>query len=1019
MKGSEANLLELMDGGKKYFIIPVYQRKYDWKLENCRQLYEDLKKVARQGRASHFFGSIVCSVEGHGSKVEYYVIDGQQRLTTVSLLLLAMRNLLDQHQIVSQDPNLCDEIQDCYLLSKYSHDEDKFKLRLLKGDSDAYKRLFGDEQDFDFSSNLTHNYQFFRDMLLKQEVPADDLYNAIGRLEVISINLDPYDNAQLIFESLNSTGLALNEGDKIRNYVLMNQPPREQNYLYNDYWLKIEQCTKGNVDAFARDYLSIKRRMAPSLKNIYQEFKAYAEGYNQQVEDLLKDMTDYARLYEKLLNGESGLNHPQLDSCMARMNWLDNTVTRPFLMEVLRLNKASKLDKQEVYRVFQVVENYLFRRNICEVPTNALNKIFLNLNREILRYDGTTDRYVDKLFYALLSKRDSGRFPNDEEFTAALASKQVYQMRGKYKAYLFERFENYNTLETKDVFDHLEKKIYTIEHIMPQHLTPAWTEALGPQYAQIHAEWLHRLANLTLTAYNPDLSNKTFLEKRDAEKGGYKISGLRMNQSIAQKDRWSLTELQERNRQMVEQAKKIWSYPATDYLPAQQELESCTLDDDEADLTGRILQRYSYQTVEQPAVSWTDMFEYMVKYLHQKDKSVLYHLASGSTSDLAGYVSAEPTSLRTPLQVDDHLYIEKNTSTATKLNLLRKLFFLYQTDPNNLVFYLRDADSGQAAESARSDLRLQYWTYALPIIQKQNLRRGIFSGVKPSTYNSLSGFFGIGGDSIACIANADGARVSFYLGTSDTVKNKEDFDKLAAHKEEIESFVGASLHWDRANQNKMSWISYSLTGVSINHPEDWPRMAKFHAEWSEKLCSAFLPYLLQLTPQEERIQEIAGDLREWAADREDIQVNLARSTRSYIRFTTPGMSRILPDLPDALSSWGTANHYFYEITNYAGKEIHINFVIDSKNIPDSFRRICDQINNVYPALSTRPMISSCTKWISRIHFKTSIFWFSKSTTKQELLAQANKLLGEVFAFEADLKTKLDASVPVASAEGQE
>ena len=1004
MKGSEANLLELMDGGKKYFVIPVYQRKYDWKQENCRQLYEDLKKVAHQGRTSHFFGSIVCSVEGNGSKIEYYVIDGQQRLTTVSLLLLAIRNLLVQHQITSSDPNLCDEIQDCYLLSKYSHDEDKFKMRLLKGDSDAFKRLFGEEEDFDLSSNLTHNYQFFRDMLLKQEVPVDDLYSAMGRLEVISITLDRYDNAQLIFESLNSTGLALNEGDKIRNFVLMNQPPREQDHLYHEYWLKIEQYTRGKVSAFVRDYLSVKRQLTPSLNAVYRDFKSYAEGSNQTVENLLKDMTEYARLYEKLLTGQSGLKEAaQLDQCMARMNWLEITVTRPFLMEVLRLNKTGKLNEQEVYQVFRIVENYLFRRNICEVPTNALNKVFLNLNREILRYDGTTDRYVDKLIYALVSKRDSGRFPDDEEFTAALSAKQVYQMRGKYKAYLFERFENFGTVETKDVFDHLANNVYTIEHIMPQHLTPAWTEALGPQYAQIHAEWLHRLANLTLTGYNPDLSNKTFQEKRDAEKG-YKNSGLRMNQSIAQKDHWGLAELQERNQKMVEQAKKIWSYPSTDYHPAQQELESCTLDDEDADLTGRVLQRYSYQTVEQPAASWADMFEYMVKYLHQKDKSVLYQIARDSDSDLSSYVNADPAKLRMPLKIDDHLYMEKNTSTATKLGLLRKLFALYQANPNDLIFYLRDSDSGQAAESARSDLRLRYWTYALPIIQKQNLRRGIFSGVKPNTYNSLSGFFGISGASIACIANADGARVSFYLGTSDAAKNKADFDKLAAHKSEIESAVGVTLNWDRADQNKMSWISYSLTGVSINHPEDWPRMAKFHAEWSEKLCSAFLPILKPLTPKEKQMEEIAGDLREWSVSRQDIQVNLARSSRSYIRFTTPDMSGILPDLPDALSSWGTPNHYFYEVLNLAGTELRINFVINAHNAPDSFLELCDQINEFYPA----PIQADDWQW--RTPFHTSTFQLPDPLDHDVLLSGVEHLLQEVFAFESDLKAKLNAKV---------
>ena len=160
-----------------------------------------------------------------------------------------------------------------------------------------------------------------------------------------------------------------------------------------------------------------------------------------------------------------------------------------------------------------ITENFLFRRNICEVPTNALNKIFLNLNKEILRYDNTADNYVQKFIYALLSRKESGRFPDDEEFTAALATKQVYQMRGKYKAYLFERIENFGTIETKDVYTHLDNNVYTIEHIMPHHLTPAWSEALGPNATEIHTIWLHRLANLTLTGYNPNLSNLVFYLK--------------------------------------------------------------------------------------------------------------------------------------------------------------------------------------------------------------------------------------------------------------------------------------------------------------------------------------------------------------------------------------------------------------------------------------------------------------------------------------------------------------------------
>ena len=221
---------------------------------------------------------------------------------------------------------------------------------------------------------------------------------------------------------------------------------------------------------------------------------------------------------------------------------------------------------------------HLFRRNICEVPTNSLNKIFLNLNREIIKYENNTDHYVEKFIYALQSKRESGRFPDDEEFKTVLANKAVYQMRGKYKAYLFERFENYETEEVKDVSTLLADGTYTIEHIMPQHLTPEWIKELGDQAEEIHDTWLHRLGNLTLTAYNPDMSDHSFADKRDDDKG-YKNSGLRMNQKIAERNHWGLEEIQERNAEMVDLAvNTIWPTPVTSYIPAKKEFDSCTLD---------------------------------------------------------------------------------------------------------------------------------------------------------------------------------------------------------------------------------------------------------------------------------------------------------------------------------------------------------------------------------------------------------------------------------------------------------
>ena len=692
MKGSEAKITGFMEGADKRYVIPVYQRKYDWKYENCRQLYDDLKKIIIGGRNSHFFGSIVSAVVPNGSKIEYHIIDGQQRLTTITLLLLAIRNLIAQGKVKTDEEKLDEQINQRFLISPWVSEDDKIKLRPVKGDREALIKLFGDEEDYDLGSNLTINYQHFYDMLKKEEVPIADLYEAIGKLEIISITLDQGDNAQLIFESLNSTGLALTEGDKIRNYVLMGLPAQDQVKYYDKYWAKIEKCTANDVSCFVRDYLSIKQQFTPAVSNVYRTFKDYAEFVSLPINELLTDLLRYARFFEKLLTCKSGLNEQVLDDCLYRLKRLEIVVTRPFLMEVLKLHQDDKLTDADLLRIFLITENYLFRRNICEVPTNALNKIFLNLNKEIISYDNTADDYVSKFIYALLSKKESGRFPDDEEFGLALSEKQVYKMRGKYKAYLFERFENYGTIETKDVYTHLDNSVYTIEHIMPQHLTPAWNESLGVNAAEIHETWLHRLANLTLTGYNPKLSNKTFVEKRDEKEGGYKASGLKMNQKIATKETWGLAELEERSKEIVELAMEIWACPETTFVPLEKEFDLCTLDDENFDLTSRKIAKYSYLTMEQPVTSWTEMLEHIVKFLHQKDKSVLTSLAYSKkeSTDLAVYVTNNESDLRNALKIDENLYIETNTSTTLKISILRRIFKLYKADPLDLVFYLKD-----------------------------------------------------------------------------------------------------------------------------------------------------------------------------------------------------------------------------------------------------------------------------------------------------------------------------------------
>ena len=536
MKGSECRLIEYMEGSKKRFIIPVYQRNYDWKTENCKQLFDDLVKVIKNNRRSHFFGSVVSVYEPSGRNTEFLVIDGQQRLTTVSLLFLAMYNLINNNLIASQDDSLGKQIYEDFLVDKYKPQDTRIKLKPVKNDRKAFGKLFDSVDEHIRESNLTANYNYFYDRIQKQEITIDQLFDAICSLEIINITLNNEDNPQLIFESLNSTGLDLSEGDKIRNFILMGLPAKEQDEYYEKYWNRIEECTKYDVSSFVRDYLSVKQLAIPSQKKIHISFKEYVEQTSLEAEDLLKDLLAYAKRYKILLNG--GAKNKALDACIYRLNRLETTVTRPFFLEVMRIYDENKLDISQVTDVFLITENYLFRRNICDLPTNSLNKIFLMLHREIIRYDGTDVDYVEKFKYALLSKKEKARFPDDDEFATGFAERQVYHMNSKNKIYILERLENYGTSEDKDVYGHCDDGTYSIEHIMPQHLTPAWVKALGEDYEQIHEIWLHRVANLTLTAYNSKYSNSIFEEKKTM-KNGFEDSGIRMNTYNAKKDKWT------------------------------------------------------------------------------------------------------------------------------------------------------------------------------------------------------------------------------------------------------------------------------------------------------------------------------------------------------------------------------------------------------------------------------------------------------------------------------------------------
>lgn len=844
MNGNAQKLIKYLDGASKRFIIPVYQRNYDWKMEHCKQLYNDLVKIIRQNRKSHFFGSIVSVQSESGTMEEFLIIDGQQRLTTISLLLLAIYHLLSSGKMVSRDHQLTDKILKKYLIDEYEPEEKRIKLKPIKNDQKAFGILFDQDEEYIPDSNLTINYRYFYDRIQHGELDIDELFDAICKLEIINISLNHEDNPQLIFESLNSTGLNLSEGDKIRNYILMGLPNDQQTKFYEKYWNRIESYTDYDVSSFVRDYLSTKQQSTPNMNSVYPTFKKYVEDAEvADIEPLLKDLLEYAKRYAFLIKG--GHSDERLNSCIYRLNRLSTSVTRPFLLEVIRLSESGALTADELIEVFHFTESYLFRRAICDLPTNALNKIFLLLHREIIRFDGDESHYVEKFKYALLSKRERTRFPSDEEFAECMSTRNIYGMNPKNKLYLFERLENSETSETKDVWGHLDRGEYSIEHIMPQHLTAAWIVSLGDNYEAIHTNWLHRLANLTLTAYNSRYSNSPFAEKRDMPHG-FKDSGLRINQWVGRKEQWGLPELEERDQLLKNTVIGIWPYPTSNYHPQKKQMDAIALDEDVI-LTGRVLSKYSFKGAEQPVASWADMYQQVITMLHSENKAVLTKLAVSQDPavDLSLHFSMSPTSFNSCRQIDTDLYVWTGTDTQYKINNLRKIFAIFDVPESELVFYLKDEDNSETVAGNRYEIRKKYWEYTLPQLKNAFSENELFGNVNPVTSNWIAGFVGIPGIHIDCVANFDESRVELYLGMASKEKNKELFGFLFARKDNIEKVIGTQLIWSRMDDNKASKIHTFLPGVDISKDIDWPRMAKFHVDASKKLYLAFKEHLEQ------------------------------------------------------------------------------------------------------------------------------------------------------------------------------
>ena len=553
MKASEIGFLEFLRQADQ-LTVPIYQRTYSWTDRQLEQLWKDISVAAGSGDG-HFVGSIVYILgEGEIGRVnQAQVIDGQQRLTTISLLLIALSRRLEG--LDGSAEMTAQRVRSRYLLNRDEEGEDRFKLLLGKTDKETLIRLIeGYDAPQTASLRVLGALSFFTAALERTVLSADQVFAGLERLSMVGISLDRrYDNPQLIFDSLNSTGLDLSEADRIRNFVLMDLPFKEQRAIYEASWYPMEQLfghADGSeaFDRFVRDYLTLKTGQIPKIDQVYEAFKAYTSTNETTRSELVADIYRFAKLWGRLAFEREP--SPDLRAAIVDVNRLRVDVAYPFLLDVLDDAEKGKLGHEDVVRVFRTVESYVFRRAICAIPTNTLNKTFAGLSREI-----DEDCYMESFNAALLVKESYTRMPTDEEFRTQLVVRDVYNLRSRN--YLLDKLENYDRKERVRVDD------YTIEHVMPQNpdLSPEWQEELGPNWQAVQERLLHTLGNVTLTGYNSELSDHPFSEKL-TQTGGFLESPLRLNRYIARLAHWNEETIERRAAQLAETAVKVWPIPS-------------------------------------------------------------------------------------------------------------------------------------------------------------------------------------------------------------------------------------------------------------------------------------------------------------------------------------------------------------------------------------------------------------------------------------------------------------------------
>ena len=685
MEADDINLHRFFTAGRNY-IIPVYQRNYDWKKEHCQKLFQDIIKAEMDNDlAEYFLGSIVITLRDKSNYSEYFIIDGQQRLTTITLLLLAIY-YNDSEMAKGAKSNI-----ENLIFYNIQNKEKRLILKQVQRDEEFLSKIIRGDEITDDNSNIINNYLYFQNEIQNNTEIIPKIMGGFNKLRIVEIVLNEKDdNPQLVFETLNATGKGLSEADKIRNYILMY---KNQEKLYENYWVKIEEnClqkyNENNISAFIKCFLTVEYidKISKPIKDdkVYTVFKEYLEGKNN--EDILELMLYYSKNYNLILSSNED-NKGKIATSIHRIRKNINvTVLDPLLLYILKQNQDKNISNDDTFQMIFLLENYLVRRAICSIPSNSINKIVISIIKKIV--NKSSELEAKEILEQLLFIKGSGVFPTNESVIESLKTKKLYSSNAGVLGYfLLKQLETYSSKE-KNNYENI-----SIEHLMPRTLTSEWKKELGDEYQLVYDTYLHTLGNITLTGYNSEWSNKPFLNKKEQilEVSKFKF----LNSDILSMSKWTKEEILNRTDRLAKSLLEIYPYPENikTYIKNENDIENIDITEDiDYDFTSKEILEYEYdgKNYQVTEKSWSTFMVEILGKIYEED-TVKFHsriIESSSFSDKIKYKCFNKEYIHNKYYESSNgkkLYFNTVQDTNSKIRLINSIIEILDIDISIII----------------------------------------------------------------------------------------------------------------------------------------------------------------------------------------------------------------------------------------------------------------------------------------------------------------------------------------------